>query len=350
MAYIFSYTSGGSPVSTLGFRPSNYGEFLFCLKELLKAAGWTAVKSGDGLSAYSATTDILTATGTGANGCNNPGAWILMQMPTVGGLNRQMLFRQGTTTNNRDNGYFNAVYSASGVFTGGAANTRPNAIDGIFVPSTVEGYTTSTDSRTNDNLFNAVANSLTFNMAADDGTTAGAKYGFFVTANATGNSSSIAGAIFLDPMVANSYDASDSDPYVVCASYNSGAFGISNDAAGYMTIPRAIYKRGAANEYGSVVLAMQPGPHITSNSSSTTVLGNLPINPLSGKDDIFPVFYGRVNNRFSSTRCFLKGQSSLLRCQGQARSVGDTYSILSTRDRYVYGNYNFPWNGSVPVV
>ena len=54
---------------------------LFRMKELLVNAGWKVMMSGDGLSLYSATGDVITSPGDGAGGMDNPRAWYRLQSP-----------------------------------------------------------------------------------------------------------------------------------------------------------------------------------------------------------------------------------------------------------------------------
>lgn len=362
MAYIFSYTAGVSTVSTCNLQPSTYGEVFFHMKELLKAAGWSVVRSGDGLSAFSGTTDVLTGSGSGANGCNNPGAWFVAQMPSVAGATRQLLVFMGSTTTIMNRGGMRFVYSCSGAFTGGAANTRPNATDGFALSTLLSNiyttslsFTTNTDGGSYLNTFGvytadndaSLATNLDFSIGADDGTTAGAKYGFYVIAHTKG-AGLRAGAVYIDPL--SSYDSLDADPFVLYCSTQADArpqllgyamSGVSYNLNVFMA-PRAIYKKGTVDQLPIACPALLP------YINGTQAAANFSINPYSGKDELIPVFYGR-STQFSTQRGF-KGTSSLLRMVLQTRNTGDTYSVQSTRDRIVYGEVALPWNGSVPVV
>jgi len=95
----------------------------FQLKESMKDQGWTHLGSGDGLSALSTTSgngnDVLTSSGSGANGMDNSRAWIHMEDAD---MVREVVLQRGTT----DAHDWRIKYSKGDGFSGSAAaDTTP---------------------------------------------------------------------------------------------------------------------------------------------------------------------------------------------------------------------------------
>lgn len=100
------------------------GRIEYEAKEFLKANGFTVLASGDGLSAYSSSGDIITASGSGANGMNNARAWYRIQSPEGYEWIRQIT----SVTGDPD---LRVKFSLADGFTGGSgsADTTPTATD-----------------------------------------------------------------------------------------------------------------------------------------------------------------------------------------------------------------------------
>lgn len=112
--------------STRNMSLSNGSEVMYhFLKLLTTHAGtnWTCETSGDGLSAYSASGDVFTSSGSGANGLANTDAWFVLRDP--GGRREIMVQRHNNDSQWR------LLYSALDKFTGGtpSATVAPTATD-----------------------------------------------------------------------------------------------------------------------------------------------------------------------------------------------------------------------------
>lgn len=292
---------------------------MFKLKELLKTAGWTTASSGDGLSAFSSSSDIISSGNSGANGFANTSAWVVMQMPSANSVNRQLMFQRGTT-----NLIWTIKYSYSTHFTGG-------------VPSaTVPGA--ATDSQT---LFNNVTlfpadSSYRFNAGADNATPYGYWSGTFPTGGGNPNNGHC-----MFPLTVDS-DSLDVDPYVFYLSA-SGSFANTD-----LVSMEGFMRKGQTQEkfqtnFGGMRL-VQPGV-------ATIFPAGVSTNPHTGNDDSIDIPVG-----ISSLSTFFphgfKGTMSVCRWNGASRTTGDTLSLASpgAKDRIVYKDTNLPWNGSTPTV
>jgi hypothetical protein len=76
------YTGWGTSSAPVG------DQFWFDWKSFMKGAGgasdWTVIASGDGLAAFSTTTDVITQAAIGANGMANPKSWFILREPDNG--------------------------------------------------------------------------------------------------------------------------------------------------------------------------------------------------------------------------------------------------------------------------
>ena len=70
-------------------------------------------------------------------------------------------------------------------------------------------------------------------------------------------------------------------------------------------------------------------------------------NPISTKDEAFPIVYAR---RGVIANPGYKGVGFMMKWLGVSRTTGDTLTVDSTRDRIVFGDVSFPWQGTVPTV
>jgi hypothetical protein len=119
MAYIFST----NVVSALYDGAADY----FALKEMLKAAGWTVIATGDGLGLYGAGSDVLASAGGGAGGMANARAYWTLQQPAGGAApyagSRQLTWQTGSGFGLAANRYdARVVWSEGGTANLGAAS------------------------------------------------------------------------------------------------------------------------------------------------------------------------------------------------------------------------------------
>jgi hypothetical protein len=115
---------------THSFRTLTDGHYLWKLKELLVAKGWSVAASGDGVSAYNASGDVHTAYASMDNG----GAWMRLRGNASMTPRRELLLQNVTGA-----GIMRCIYSSNGTgfTTGGDATTKPTASDQQLVVNLV---------------------------------------------------------------------------------------------------------------------------------------------------------------------------------------------------------------------
>lgn len=282
---------------------------------LWMSQGWVVKSSSDGTS-FSPTGNIIVSGDAVAGGFGNSNAWFRIQMPLVGGVNREIVVQKGTNSTGYD-----LRYSYSAKFTsGGGVTTLPTATDQQDILTRISG-------------FMPADNSFRFNAAAG-GSADG--YGSWMGCFPIGGGAPSGGVFYINPMT-GSAAAGDIDPYVFVKSSaaNAGAF--------------AWYRKGNISEQ-FVVTHYCPFAS-TSGGTSIFIPNNCGVNPHTGQEQIFPVpwsSYGGNGGQLSIGS--FKGISSMVCWNGSTKASGDTFSVLSTRDRFVLGDINLPWNGSVPTV
>ncbi len=164
------------------------------LKTRLVAAGWSVIASGDGRSAYGASSDVITAD-SGAGSLDASGAW--MRLRPGSGTRELLIIRGGASTT------WTVRYSAAG-FSGGSpsATTAPTAAD-------------------QQNLISAsqllpAGGGYRWLVCAEDA----APWHFWAGAIPTGGGAPRT-LVGLWPMREGSYPAGDTDPYAAWASYDA---------------------------------------------------------------------------------------------------------------------------------
>lgn len=318
--------------------PTTSALHFFQLKTLLVTAGWTVQRSGDGLSAYSASADILTTGASGAGGLGNAGAWFTIRQPAaVTGAQRQLQFINGSVSGTD---FWTVRYSYSAGFVTGTSNatTAPTATDEVYIvgaagaPSGAAfggfaSYGTSTRSQ-------YIANNA-------------APYDFISLSHTTG-ASPLKQVFMMDGMVSGSYNVLDVDPYVFY--FDAGAAYCFQDPFRNPASPNifANWKKGIAGATFSVTPAL-----VYSDNTTQVVPGLMGVDPYSSKDSVWPLLYGR--SVAVGAPSGLKGQSTILKWASNARNTGDTLTVVSTKDYYcAMGTSPFcvalPWDGTTPSV
>jgi len=168
------------------------------LKTRLVAAGWTVAASGDGRSAYGASSDVITdviTADSGAGSLDASGAWMRLRM---GGATRELLILRGSSSTT-----WTVRYSAAG-FSGGSpsATTAPTATDQQALISAAQ-------------LLPADGGYRWLVCAEDE-----APYHLWAGAVPTGGGAART-LIGLWPMRAGSYPSADTGPYVALAAYDA---------------------------------------------------------------------------------------------------------------------------------
>ncbi len=307
---------------------------IFALKALLKAQGWTVKSSGDGLSAFSSSGDIITGSGSGANGMNNALAWFRIQDP--GGV-REFVWQRANTSAH----HWWTTYSAQSKFTGGSpsATARPTATDGQNFIGT---NTTGLDAF----LGGGGDGTFRFQMMADSS----APYTWYILAYSSGGST-CRGCYFMDSLQSGSYDAADTDP-VVLGAFTTGT-GMFNNATATTLMSGADktpgndglfcwYKYGLT---GATYVSM--GACAIVDAGNIMIPGGLPVNAFTSKDEVFAPMVGRYSTR---TQPQFKGVMQNMRYVGPQRALsGDTLTVVSTKDYIIQDkSIAFPWDGTDP--
>lgn len=284
-------------------------------KTLLVSAGWVVKSSGDGLAAFSSTTDVISSGSSGANGWNNTSAWVRIQSPAGAGTREFTLQRNAASTT------WTIKYSYSAGFTGGSPS------------STVPGTATDSQTLLNATTLFATDNTYRVHIAADNASPYGF-YMFSVIYGGQGISSPYptTGAFLMDPLLAGSFPSADVDPvvfHVPTSSAFSGSIVTSNQGylkkglsgEGFVVIPWTQYFAGATTPFPSGV-------------------GN---NAHSQREQGYPVPYARSSGQTAPFGW--KGLSSFLKWLGAPRACPSLLSQSSSNDRVTVGDFSLPWNG-----
>lgn len=309
--------------------PATGAVAVYELKGLLKTAGWTVLSSSDGTT-YNAAGDQITTGASGAGGMANNSAWFRIQSP-VGAGGQQFIFQRGTV-----NTGWKIKRSRTSGFTGGSpsATQVPSATDEV----TILGG--GTDASPTFATWFGIDGLYRWNVGADNAS----PYGFWAGSFPTGGGNPAA-FLCVDPLF--STNPSDADQFWMHAAV-SGQNGCSSSTimseAGTSTTSRNL----------SQIISAAPGssyaefPGCSYNIGANVVIpGGLPTNPISIKDEAFPIIIAR---RSALAIPGYKGITTILRWVGISRTTGDTLTLSTTRDRIIYRDISLPWDGSVPSV
>ncbi len=326
----------GDPVWLTHTSITTPGAGFYRIKEFLKSAGWLAKGSGDGLSIYSSSADILTSAGSGANGCNNAKAWIRMSDPS--GANEITVQIIETTAGTlATQSAFRIRWSQTSTFTGGSPgfDQAPTAT-GALTETVMGGGTAG--SPTGVSLFHWGVNPLYIFGGADRNP----PYSFYTAAiyGDTGTSSAFTAAhgLFLSSVTS----VIDDDPslYLWYASGWTGS-GVgawlgtdsmdTSGAVGGNTQLRAYNQFSVWQAFGAKLIgsAFPGGINIASplHIATPLLLGS---NEVKGWPDMF-VYIGRSDSGAGSARARVYNHPS-----------GGTANLIRI------GSCLVPWNGTVP--
>lgn len=312
------------------------------------SVGWSVVASGDGLSDYSTTGNILTSSSSGANGLQNTGAWFVLQSPN----NKNFCIQRGNT-----NLLWKIVYSSVG-FTSGTPgpSTIPlapissftgnpdqriitlNIYNSTFIDFFNSPTTTAYDPVSKTFYTVILDTAFSCHFCADDT----APYSFYWVGNNPNDNSVAAGlaSIFIfDPMANNTFPSIDADPYVTYLDGSKAIGSTTNLLSLYYA--SCYFLKNTPLEISTSIQAWPIG-----YSGQVLVPGGLPYNPITYNNDLFPIVWAkRASDGFPAG---YKGQSSIMRWIG---SAAENHSLLSTSvagDIIVINQIALPWN-SLPV-
>lgn len=318
-------------------------EIIYELMLALVAAGYTIVSSGDGLSAYSSSGNVITGFGTGAGGLANDDAWFIAQMP---GSNRQIGFQKGPFLQGR----WRAEYSIGGNFTGGSAAVAPTASDGV--PWSGVSFNAGTGL----NWF-PEGETLNVKICVQNS----APYAWWIASNVSGNLAA-SSFVFMDAVIPGTETLGDPDPYVFFAGNYVNATttlafdGVNNIQAAYQSTtldpPGQI---PAVTTYTGFGTATQTWRRIawvmwsTQTDTYTNYVTAFQVNPFNANDQLIPVPYcGSIETGYPMTNPQWKGISSLFRFVMTFRAFADTFNVDSSQDWICLGGIAAKWDGSTP--
>jgi hypothetical protein len=301
--------------------PATGAAAFFTFKANCVTAGCSVVSSGDGLAAYSAVGDVITSGNAGANGLNNNNAWFVLSI----GNSEFWMVQRGTLSR-----AWRFAYSKVG-FVGGTPNstTPPTATDqkffvGTSAPAFVSILTTD----------------ATYYLDVGCDTVAPRRM-LFESHLVAGSATDL--ILFRD--VLTPAESADQDPYV-------RGFTTSPTVSSWSTTTQSPSTTGAY--FSGYVASATPTTEtffpMEGIARSTTVVtpGNTGSLPLSGKDPLTVVRYGRPADLVSNVGP--KGDSTLFAWQGITRSNGITYVVTTPSDRIAWSSMTVPWDGTTPVL
>lgn len=314
---------------------SSGSEGFYRIKEILKTAGWSVTSSGDGLSAYSNSSDVITGFASGANGMANTRAWFIATHPTLDGYQRSICVQATALT-------VRVKVSVNG-FVGGSPSSTvvPSATDEILL------FGSGTDaSPTLATFFDAAAN-VRLNLIAG-GSSEG--YSFYMCGMRI-TTGGLGGLILMEKLTDT--NALDIDPYIY---YMQGGSSYPTSALNNLTShdwvtegsspPYCYVRKGYSNFSISKVYVSWFGTH--SGSASNQMIGTAGTDPYDGADIHFPVMIFVTSNTTTGIAVtHYKGKAANIKLAGTARTSLDT---TAAKTQVYAGPFVFPWNGSTPSV
>lgn len=295
---------------------------IYALKEMLKQAGWVVSSSSDGTT-YNATGDEITHGGSGAGGMANNRAWFRISNPN----DVEYVIQRSTSLNYQ----YRVKCSPANRFIGGSPNatTVPSATDeGILLGG-------GTDASPSFETWFSTTSNFRYKAGADSAS----PYHFWAVAIPIGGGS--ANHVFVHEGL-DATEPTDGAPFhTLIGSSDPQDSNISNESESGNTT-RSFGTVPSTTPSTWVVI-----PALTYNSTSGQAVPLLPTNPITGKDESFPIPYAR---RTASGNAGWKGVGSMMRWATPSRSNGDTLTISSSRDRIIFGDISLPWQGTVPTV
>lgn len=315
-------------------------EPFYRIKELFKTAGWSVISSGDGLSAYSSSADVISSFSSGANGVNTR-AWFVVQHPVLDGYQKSVCFQESSTI-----GRYRIKISISG-FSGGSpsATVVPSATDEMVL------YGAGTDaSPTGDSFVNSTATNTRMNYICGD---ASEKWVFFFTNQLVG--AGTLGAFIMMDRLTNT-NSLDVDPYFYFANgsnsypYTSINAASTNDwTSGGSYAPFCYIRYGFSDQrIGRIVVGFL---HNISSTQSSYSIANMTTDPYTGNDITFPAM--AFASRYGSTvfrnagYAHYKGTAVNVKLQGNSKNGLDT---SNSKTLLYTGIFVLPWNGSTPTI
>jgi hypothetical protein len=317
MAYVFSTNNA----------PSTHYEAVYQLKAALLAAGWTVLSSGTGSSGAGSGVfgagDLLTTLAL----ASNPNCWFVMQSPAGAG---------GPSFGWQNRGSAQTWSIAFDPISGWGAAASPTDLPVSATREWIMG-----DATFSANWFVQGNATYSWNICADNA----APYPFWVGSIQFGGGVSYGGMMF---EAVQGAPAGDSRPYIVTIYGNNNQFG---DGLG-APAGRGPFAGNCIIAYDPALVSgiseLTPGFY-WQNGYGQTLQDQSPMNPITGKDELYPVLYARIATAGGAWQGY-KGLGVMALRAGTVRAIGDTYSVAGVRDRIrLSATLSLPWDGSVPV-
>jgi hypothetical protein len=312
-------------VHSVNNTPANGGEAMYLLKELLKTAGWTVIRSTDNVTV--ANSDLWVT----AAEANLNVVWLILQKP--GSTNQILMQRQG------------AEPSWLFYFSRGGYDTTTGT-------TTVRPSTLSTDERAlqpaGGSIFFPNGGTYRYHVVADNA----APYSFWSASYVIGGGNPL-GVLAFDPIVSGTQGATDTDPYTFILSIQANgynAFNIDRLSSIVSYQIACAYLVDATVPANFVPVAYAP-PVVVNNtgSSSYAFPGGVGTNPYTSNEDLVQALI--VRHVSYAAPVGYKGISTLIRFVGSNRTTGDTISTGGAHDWIVMQNVALPWpTGVTPDV
>lgn len=310
---------------------------VYLMKALWITAGWTVPSSSDGTT-YNSSGDQISSGSSGAGGLDNASAWWVTQMP---GTTRQLCWQRNSSTGASTSRSWRIKYSKSAGFSGGSpgATRVPSASDEQVL---LGGGTDAAP--TFQQLFSGTDGSLRFNCMADGSS----PYGSYMFLVNQGLGTIGAGGFFVEPMTATV--SGDPDPYVIWISGTGGTPAVPAAAGGTAALGA---EAGGPMGYINMTWTTGLSAPVYSTGGGTFLPTDAGSDPVTSKDGIFPIMFGR-RAAVASPNGY-KGFSTILMYPSVTRAALSTLSVASPGALdYVLLNGTagvglcLPWNGTIP--
>lgn len=314
MSYIFSKST-----------PATSGEALYNFKTLLKSAGWVVKSSGDATT-YNSSGDQITSGTSGSGGFNNTNAWVRLQAPD--GYQEFTIQKGGGTTG------VNITYSLAAHFIGGSPSST-------VVPTATDEQSISSGGFFQNN------GTYRYMVCADNEF----PYTFWSAAYQIGGTLTVPGygAFFALEFFLNT-ESTDVNKYMVLKCNGQNPFSIANlgitdqtrtSASGVRSLT-TVASADSSNlvyiEISAVFYGFDTVTNLYPDGGTT--------NPINGKAESISIMWARSG----VTNLGYKGIGSIVKWNSIPKKTGDTLTVVTDRDRIVYGSANLPWDGSIPEI
>lgn len=310
---------------TTNTTPATGSLAMYSLFALMLGNGFTCPADSDGTT-YSSSGGQVTGGASGAHGIGNTSAW--KRFKTLG--SKEYVVQRGTTDL-----LWRAKMSISAGFSGGSpgATQVPSATDEVVL------WGGGTDSSPTFTALFAANGGYRFNAMVDTATTGGFYSFGFPTGGGTLTHSWV------------------DDPLTNCASTDGFKFALHMSQVGMAQgqVQTETFAASTAflasttpktSPVGTDFLGY-PALALVSSSNSAVIPKASAVNPISGADPAVPMILWR---RSALANPAYKGLTTYLRWLGIARTIGDAFTVSTTRDRICVGDVSLPWDGSVPTV